>query len=339
MSEEITEAEETAGEFKIIKITDFSEFKEGMSIPESDLTVQTDKQLVQFEYKEGKSEAKKKVIKTGCYSFADTAMGIILEKFELRSHDLLKSVVNTKFITDESSKFFKKVGEGIYEQLKKEPKRALLIASPPGVGKTAAINDVCRKYLDMAGTAVLIWDTACVKSSSINNFFLSRSKFHKDVKRLIMIIEDIGGGSIEADHSQKAADTSLLNLLDGVGSPFHGVPTFIIATTNNPEQSVSALIDRPGRFDKVEIMETPNTEECTALLAFIAKKDELTEEDKEAAVLAAKNKFSVAHLQEIVVRSLIDDISYLEACNQLVAHKKKFNSGFKKQNSRGMGLT
>ena len=330
-------SEDTEGKFKIIKMTEFTEFKEGMTIPESDLTVQTDKQLVQFEYIEGKSEVKKKVIKTGCYSFADTNMGIILEKFELRSYDLLKSIVNTQFITDESSKFFRKTEEGLYKKINREPKRALLIASPPGVGKTAAINEVCKKYLAMEGTVVLIWDTAAVKSQSINSFFLNRSKFHKDVKRLILVIEDIGGGSIEADHSQKAADTSLLNLLDGVGSPFHGVPTFIIATTNNPEQSVSALIDRPGRFDKVQVMETPNADECTQLLKFIAKVDELNEEDKEVGKIAAKNKFSVAHLQEIVVRSLIDDISYLEACEQLVDHKKKFNTGFKKQ-TRGMGL-
>lgn len=338
------------GKFKVIKITDFSEFKEGLEIPESDLTLQTEKNLIQLEYKEGKSEIKKKTIKTGCYSFADTSMGIVLEKFELKEYALLKSVQNTKFITDESEKFFRKVNEGVYSDLKKEPKRALLLASPPGIGKTAAINSVCKHYLSIEGTAVLIWDTASVKSSSINKFFLSRSKFDSDVKRMIMIIEDIGGGSIEADHSQKAADTSLLNLLDGVGSPFAGVPTFIIATTNNPEQSVAALIDRPGRFDKVQTMQSPNEEECKELLKFISKLDdkqleERKEEIESAAKISAKAKFSIAHLQEIIVRSRIDDIDYVEAAGQLAQHRKDYADGFKsfaegkKTGRKGMGLS
>lgn len=337
-NESVETVKEDEGRFKVLKCTDLSELREDMVIPESDLTVQTDKRLIQFEYIEGKSEVKKKEIKPGCYSFADTSVGIVLEKFELKEYKLLEDVVNTKFITDESSKFYKKVEEGIYTRLGKPPKRALLIASPPGVGKTATINSVCKEYLEMGGTSVLVWDTASVKSSSINKFFLSRSKFSKDVKRMIMVIEDIGGGSIEADYSQKAADTSLLNLLDGIGNPFGDIPTFIIATTNNPEQSVAALIDRPGRFDKVQIMKTPGESECIKLLEFIGKGEGESEDINSAAKIAAKDEFSIAHLQEVVVRSLIDDITYTEAAQQLSEHKAKFKKAFKESARSGIGL-
>ena len=152
-----------------------------------------------------------------------------------------------------------------------------------------------------------------------------------------MIIEDIEGGTVEEYHGSRSSDSSLLNLLDGVGSPFKKIPTFIIATTNNPEQSIGALIDRPGRFDKVIPMDTPNEKQCLELLSFIAKK-KLSEDDKKAAKIAAKEKFSIAHIQEIVVRSLLDDITTLEAAKQLKAHKEKCKNAFAENKPMGMGL-
>ena len=152
-----------------------------------------------------------------------------------------------------------------------------------------------------------------------------------------MVIEDIGGGTVEDYHGSRSVDSSLLNLLDGVGKPFGTIPTFIIATTNNPEQAVGALIDRPGRFDKVIRMKTPSEKESMELLKFIAKKDELTDDEKEAAKIAAKNEFSIAHIQEIVVRSLLDDISMKEAAEQLKKHKDEFKEAFQEVKKMGIG--
>jgi len=160
---------------------------------------------------------------------------------------------------------------------------------------------------------------------------------------LILIIEDIEGGTSEDDYSSKGINSSLLNFLDGVGNPFKGIPTFIIATTNNPERSVGALIDRPGRFDKVIEMKTPTADENYKLIKFILGdfEEEIEESDeslKEAADLAAKNEFSIAHLQESVVRSLLDDITIKEAVDQLVDHKKRFKEAFSKKPKGRLGL-
>ena len=196
---------------------------------------------------------------------------------------------------------------------------------------TAAINKVCETFLKEEGTSVVIWDTSQVRSAAVNRFFLNKAEFDEKVKKFILIMEDIGGGSMDDYEGPRGADSALLNLLDGVGNPFGSVPTFIIATTNNPETSVEALIDRPGRFDKVEILKTPNKEECEKLLHFIGKDyiDNLKpEEVSKVAELASKNKFSIAHLQEIIVRSMLDDISILESTEQLVTHKKRFQNAF-----------
>ena len=261
-------------------------------------------------------------------------MGVKLKKIKLKNYSLLKSIDNTSQILAEAKKFFTKLD--VYSKLNRDPKRALLLCSPPGVGKTAAITDVCQEFLKDKNTSVVTWDTSAVRSSSVNRFFMQHSEFSKKVERFIFVMEGIGGGTVEDHHGSRGADSSLLNLLDGIGNPFKGVPTFIIATTNNPEQSVGALIDRPGRFDKVIELKTPSEDECIKLLQFIAGK-ELSKEEVDAAKLAAKNEFSIAHLQEIVVRSLLDDTTMLEVAKQLVKHKTRFKNAFQDVKRLGIG--
>lgn len=328
---------EEKGKFKVVKVTKIEDLALGATkeLPESDLTIQSKEHIIQMEYSEYESERKKYIIKTGCFAMTDTSMGVVLEPFQLRNYELLETIDNTSTILSERDRFFKKVD--IYKELKRDPKRAILLCSPPGVGKTAAINKVCKSSLEEEGTAVIIWDTSEIKASSVNKFFLNRSKFKSTVKRLIMVIEDIEGGTTEDDYSTKGVNSSLLNFLDGVGSPFKGIPTFIIATTNNPERSVGALIDRPGRFDKVIEMKTPSAKECASLLSFIMN-EPLNPDELKAAELASKNEFSIAHLQEAVVRSKIDDITVLEAVEELINHKKRFKEAFAKAPKRTLGL-
>ena len=321
--------------FKIKKITKISdlESQKVSRIPESDLSIQTDNSIIQLEHVESSDDKCKIIIKPGCYSILNSSSGADLSKTILKKYKLLESVDNTTQILSEANKFFSKLD--IYKKIGRDPKRAILIASPPGVGKIAAINKVCERLLEDKGTAVIIWDTSSVRSSTVNNLFLNMAIFSKNLKKLILVIEDIGGGSTDDYDGPRGADSALLNLLDGMGNPFLSIPTLIISTTNNPEQSVEALIDRPGRFDKVIQLSTPNEEESIKLLEFISKR-KLDIEDIEAAKLAAKDGFSIAHLQEIVVRSMLDDVSFLKAAKQLSAHKKKFKNAF--QNVRSVGL-
>lgn len=322
--------------FVVKKITSLKDLQEGRAtqIPESDITIQTESHIIQLKHQENDLAGSKIDIKPGSFSIEEGSFGTSLKSFELRKYDLLPSIDNTSVILNEADKFFNRLS--VYKELEREPKRAILLCSIPGVGKTSAINEVCNNFLKSdSGTCVVVWDTTDVSSSAINKFFLKRSVFSPKVTRLILVIEDIGGGTSEDYFGPRGTDSSLLNLLDGVGNPFKGVPTFILATTNNPEQSVGALIDRPGRFDKVIELKTPSKKECEELLIFISK-NKKTNDLKQAAELAAQNNFSIAHLQEIVVRSRLDDTSFLEVTKQLVEHKKKFQNAF--QNTKKMGI-
>lgn len=336
-----TNKSEDDGKFKLIEANKLEDIASGAvtELRESDLTIQTDTHIIQYEYVELEPKRKRFVIKPGVWTIEDTSSGTVLYDFELRQYDLLKTIDNTQIILSEADKFFNKLElfkkDGLLNS--RDPKRSILLCSPPGVGKTASINEVCKTLLKKEGACVITWDTSGIGARQVNGFFLNKSEFHKDTKYLIFVIEDVSGGTTEDDYGARGVNSSLLNLLDGVGSPFKGVPTFIIATTNNPEREVGALIDRPGRFDKVIELKTPNEDECIELLKFIAKK-ELSEDDILAAKLAAKEEFSIAHLQEIVIRHLLDDISMLESCQQLIEHKKRFKNAFTEEKRIGVGF-
>lgn len=317
------------GKFILKKITPVKAFIDDPDtfLPESDVTIQEGGNIVQLEFIEGDEEVEKYIIKPGCFNLLETQSGVIAQKMELRKYDLLTSIDSTAGILSEADKFFTRLH--VYDMLKIEPKRSLLLYSEPGYGKSASINQVCHKYLEDEGTVVLIWDTSSIKSQTINSFFQNAAEFEDTVKKLIFIMEDINGGSLEDYSGPRQSESSLLSLLDGVGRPFKGVPTFIIATTNNPENAVKPLIDRPGRFDKVIEVEAPTGPQMRKLLAFL-KKSEVSDEDLESADLAAKAKFSISHLQETITRSLLDDISIMDAVKQLIEHKKRVGKAFAK---------
>jgi replication-associated recombination protein RarA len=323
--------------FKLIQKTTFEDLESGWvkELPTSDLSIQTNNAILQYEFIKNSGNKDKIKIKPGCFTIIPTNDSCKLEETELRTYNLLETIDNTSTILNEQNKFFSRLN--VYKELKREPKRSILLCSIPGVGKTSCINKVCQDALKDKNTAVIIWDTSTTRASDINSFFINNAIFTKEVKKHILVIEDIEGGTSEDDYSPRGTSTSLLNFLDGVGSPFKGTPTFIIATTNNPERSIGALIDRPGRFDKVIELKTPTEAECLQLLEFIAEK-KLEGEDKKVPKLAAENEFSIAHLQEVVVRSKIDDITIFESAQQLVEHKKRFKDGFSKIPKRKMGF-
>lgn len=341
MSEKLENPLLDQSHFSLVKKTRLEDIASGVDVvlPESDLSIQSADYIFQFKHVEAQNVKKQKfVIKPGMFSIVKTAVGIGLTEFESKDHKLLETIDNTQTIMAEASKFFSRLE--FYKKRDREPRRSVLLASPPGVGKTAAINRVCRNFLKEEGTVVIVWDTSSISPNDVNDFYLLQAEFPPEIKKHILIMEDINGGTVDNYGGSRSSSSALLNFLDGMGSSFKDTPTFIIGTTNNPEQSVGALIDRPGRFDKVIELSTPNLEQTKELLAFIKQVDlkDLTETDIRAAEIACKEKFSIAHLQEVVVRSEIDDITTEQSALQLKKHKERFRKGFEEIRPLGMAL-
>jgi SpoVK/Ycf46/Vps4 family AAA+-type ATPase len=334
-TEEVKKPQE--GFFKLIKATSLDEFISGKQneLPESDLCFQHEGKIVQFEYMKPKEDEEKNIIEPGIFMLEQTSVGVKLRTLELRDRELLSSVTSTERITKEAKLFYSKLH--IYEKLKRMKKRSVLIYSSPGMGKSSAIAKICNEFVkEDPGTVVMVWPTSAIDADTISHFLSVNSEYDSKCTRLIFIMEDIGGTERENNGMAAPVDSGLLNLLDGVGVTF-SLPTFIVATTNHPENLLASLADRPGRFDLMMKLDPPTYQEKLALTAFIAKRD-LTEEEKEALNNPKIKDFSIAHLEEIVVRSMLHDKTMGEVIKEMVEHTEKFNKGFSEKQDMGISF-
>jgi len=329
-------AENIEGKFIVKKITKFADLVEGqeLEMPESDLCFQNENSIIQMKYERPEDDRKYEV-KPGIFTFSETSAGLVLTKVELKQRDLLTSVDNTAKILKEAQTFFSRLH--VYEKLQRPKKRGVLLFSRPGMGKTSAIEKVCSEFIkEDPGTVVVLWPTSEIEADSVVRFFTSRSEYSKDCTRLVLIIEDIGGGERDGDRGTSPVDSGLLNLLDGVGLTFR-LPTFIVATTNHPENLLESLADRPGRFDLMLQLNPPTHKEKIELLRFISKRD-LTPDEENAIGGKGTEEFSIAHLEEIAVRALLHDKDYPSVIQELVDHSKRYKKAFEKDRTLGLGV-
>lgn len=316
---------ENKGEFIVRKVTNIIDLKEGDKIEESDLCFQTEDRIIQCEYIKEETKREKYKIEPGIYSLAHMGNSVGLEDMNMKQRRILESYDNSEKIMSEAKLFFSQ--KKVYEFLEKDMKRAILVYSPPGFGKTCAITRVSKQLHDEdAGTVIISWPTAELDARSVSRFLTSRSEYTKECTRLVFIIEDIGGGEMEHNGGPRGIDSALLNLLDGVDVAFP-LPTFIIATTNHPGSLLDALADRPGRFDEFIELEPPDLKQRIELVEFIAKRD-LNGDEKDA--LKNAENFSVAHLSEIVERSLLKDKAYRVVIDEICNHRERFSRNFEK---------
>jgi SpoVK/Ycf46/Vps4 family AAA+-type ATPase len=337
MSEEVKKKE---GKFIARKVTKIADLVEGTEIPESDLLIKNADTVVQFEYIEPIKEKNLKYkAEPGFYNIGFKGQKLALNPLEMRTRRLLTSYDNTKQILAEANIFFSNIDElkALQEDnefLGSDLKRAILLYSPPGYGKTSAITQSAQNLVkEDPKTIVINWPTSEIRSSDVNRFM---SKIdYADCSRLVFIIEDIGGGEKEDHHgSERAIDSSLLNLLDGVDNVFT-IPTFIIATTNHPGSLLDALADRPGRFDEYVELDPPSYEQRVELIEFIGKR-KITDEEK--AALKTADDFSPAHLAEVVKRVILKKKTFLEVIKDMTEHRVKVSKRFEERKKKGVGL-
>lgn len=323
-----------SGNFTLLKKTKFSEIDDTTKLPKSDLALQEDGFLYQFQFNEADKPEKKKVT-PGIWSMKPVPGGLTLVETELGKKRLLLDAVNATSIINEAKIFFSRLD--VYERLGRQKKRGVLIYSAPGLGKSSTISHFCTETSKHdPGTVVMIWPTSKIDSDDVLDFLSTGSTYTKKCTKLILVLEDIGGGEHEGGRSRQV-DAGLLNLLDGVSDVFK-LPTFIIATTNHPENLLASLADRPGRFDLMLELQPPSGEERVKLLEFIANR-ELTPEEKTVFLDKKCDGLSIAHLDEIVVRSLLHDRTLEQTLREILDHRKNVKAAFEKaRDSLGFSL-
>jgi len=333
----MSDKKDVKGYFKVISKTKMDDLASGAlnQIGESDLCLTNSTDVIQFEYVKPQEDEKIQ-IEPGSYLLSEGMSGVELKKFEIKKRNLLNTVTSTATIMNEAKTFFSRLH--IYEKLNRPKKRGILLYSSPGCGKSSSIEKISLDMMEEdPGTVVMVWPSSEIEADAITRFLTYRSDYSAACSKMILIIEDIGGGEREGSSSRNAVDSGMLNLLDGVGLIFK-LPTFIIATTNYPENLLSALCDRPGRFDKLVKLQPPSHKEKIELMEFISKR-ELSQEEKDALGDKKVADFSIAHLEEVIVRSELHDKSYIQVIKELVDHKTLFKNDFEDKNSTmGIGI-
>lgn len=317
------------GYFKLKSITNFSDFEVGDKIGKSDLALQDDERFYQFELigeEKGTFKLEPKI-----YDLVASQKGIIPKPVSLIQERVLKTNKNSEKIIKEFDFFFKRLH--IYEKLKiKQKSRKILIYGPPGTSKTTSWKQACLDLVQNGDTAVVLWNASELRSSQVSSFLSNYVEYGDKVKKLVIVIEDIGM-SVESFGGPKEVDRSLLNMLDGASEVFK-VPTFVVGTTNYAHNLPEPLV-RPGRFDVWIEANLPTEDERVELYKFISG-EELSEED--IAILRSNKckDFSIAHIKELAVRKLLNEMELSEVVNELFNYQKKFKKGFEK--SSGVGL-
>ena len=183
-------------------------------------------------------------------------------------------------------------------------KRGALLHSGQGTGKSSTIAKLCKEYVANHQTCVLVWPTDVLEPDQIKNFISRVADFSK-VTKLILVLEDIGGGNLDQGLHHNGVDSSLLNFLDGLSVSFP-IPTFLLGTTNQPDSHLPSLTSRPGRFDLVLKVPDLTTHEMLDFYKFFAKADYTLTPEQEETLLARSKKFAIAHIKETFIRAKLE---------------------------------
>lgn len=229
----------------------------------------------------------------------------------------------------------------IYKKNNLTIKRGLIFSGPPGCGKSTLGKVLCTT---IDWTFVWVTPKHLIYPKHISNIV----DMCKELAPTVLFLEDIDlfGGARETN-GNPALLGEFMNQLDGIQE---NKDIITLATTNKAEVLEKALLDRPGRFDKVLEFKAPDDKSRLKMLTHFAKGLNLDKDIDLKAVAKTVAGKSGAHVRELVnlaVIYAIDGQSYNEEKVILVkaehfekalevVKKKDFNKlGFEVSSRRG----
>lgn len=311
--------------FKLVGKFNLSEITDKTRTPSHHHTIRRDDMVYYFRAVKTKRKVKPKLYAIRPIGYGDAK----LIDIEFDESPFFNSSSTTTDVISKINHFFTKLH--VYKKHKiSVPKRSILLYGPSGSGKTSVIQEICKSYLKDGKTAVILWGTNDVDASVVKDLF--RDITYVGVDRLIFIMEDLGG--TENPNRDVESDAALLSLLDNKEKAFK-IPTLIISTTNYPEMLFENIANRPGRFDHKIEAGYPKPKDRSALLKFLSQ-DTVSQEILDSIEHKDYDQFTPAHLNELVFRVELYDITYEVAIEQIASEIKEFKSSFKKPKKLGI---
>lgn len=223
----------------------------------------------------------------GFYMPMFTPRGRMLRRMPIRTDGLIAlpdpviEALLAEFVT-----FWKQAPK--FAEMRLAPKRGLLLWGPPGSGKTSAVQRMAAHMIDaLGGVCVMAGDPGLTAGC------LQDLRTIEPARPLICVFEDLDAMCDMYNRSE------LLALLDGELQVANVVN---VATTNYPERLEPRFANRPGRFDRIQMVGMPSAE---ARAVYFRHRVPGLNDDTLSRWVAASDGWSVAHLRELVVATEI----------------------------------
>jgi ATP-dependent 26S proteasome regulatory subunit len=143
----------------------------------------------------------------------------------------------------------------------------------------------------------------------------------RDLSPTILFLEDVDLFSGDrGGNSDNSVLGELMNQLDGIQE---NTDIITIATTNRAEVIEKALIDRPGRFDKVIEFSIPDESIRAKLLKYFIKDLHLDAEVDITVLSKLTNGLAGAHIRELVNLAVLTAIDEGSFDNNKLIHLKR----------------
>lgn len=234
-------------------------------------------------------------------------------------------------IRDEISSFF--ANKRMYQEHGLDWRRGMLLAGPPGNGKTA----ICRAIATSAKFPIVY---CAINDGDMLGVLNNASVTIGQNAPCIAIFED--ADAVGVDDAVRAA---MLNMLDGL---FTCDGVFTLATTNCPDKLDNAFTSRPSRFDSYYVVDNPKEPERRSILMHRLGKKGVSLPAKEVDALVGRMEgLSAACVQEIAACSLLAALKTGKALNagmlaeslaKVKAHMKASKDGSDKWGHGSVGF-
>jgi len=227
--------------------------------------------------------------------------------------------------------------EQYVNDLKMSWKRGYMFVGGPGNGKTSLIRCIC----DYWGLEHKEFKEAINRDGSIDlrsatsSNFLDQIISPSDTKPTVLILEDIDKYvtfQSEGEHSDSAS-VSLHELLKGLDGVDQVSGVMLIATTNCACEISEALVNRPGRVDKIWEIKKPLPEHIKGLIDYYKIN---IQDNKIEEVINQLKTYSMAFVAEFIkackTKYRKNDMS-MEEANEILKgihrHNKMYKNKFK----------
>jgi len=180
-------------------------------------------------------------------------------------------------------------------------KRGYLLYGPPGTGKTVVIWQIAEEAIEKFGAIVI----HCPSAPHVMAVAPLVRMVEGDERPMVIMMEDIDkqihGGNEE----------EVLELLDGKSTPSNVV---FIATTNYLQHVPPRIRNRPSRFDRIIRVGLPD---ANYRRAYIESRNVRLSGDEMKMWLDDTEKFSIAHIKELVLSTQVLGVEYKEALERV----------------------